>query len=235
MDVHPPHAGIHSWKDFWIHLGTITIGLLIAIGLEQSVEKLHHLHQRHELQRDLRAEAKRNEALFAWNEEYIRKLRPWLAEMQQQVAAARADGGKTKINFSPPPQGNNGLWWPDSPVWNTAKEGAEVGLLPTDEARMFNLMYVEWDELTLNVHRFFDTYGKELSIEMRFGNPFAADGVDLSKMDAQDLREYQSALSATQMSLNAIAGSLRPTQKVTEAVLSGAKSDDDLLKVLQQP
>jgi hypothetical protein len=41
MEVHPPHAPLHSWKDFWIHLGTITIGLLIAISLEQSVEALH--------------------------------------------------------------------------------------------------------------------------------------------------------------------------------------------------
>ena len=50
LDVHIPHA-THTWKDFWIHLGTITAGLLIAISLEQSVEKLHHLYQRHELGR----------------------------------------------------------------------------------------------------------------------------------------------------------------------------------------
>ena len=55
LDVHVPHE-THTWKDFWIHLGTITAGLLIAISLEQSVEKLHHLRQRHELETSLRAE-----------------------------------------------------------------------------------------------------------------------------------------------------------------------------------
>jgi hypothetical protein len=25
MDVHAPHGAMHSWKDFWVHLGTITI------------------------------------------------------------------------------------------------------------------------------------------------------------------------------------------------------------------
>jgi len=48
IDVHAPHGGVHTWKDFWIHLGTITLGLLIAISLEQSVEWMHHLHQRHQ-------------------------------------------------------------------------------------------------------------------------------------------------------------------------------------------
>jgi hypothetical protein len=34
LDVHSPHGAAHTWKDFWIHLGTIPIGLLFAIGLE---------------------------------------------------------------------------------------------------------------------------------------------------------------------------------------------------------
>src|SRR6185437_9145012 len=49
IDVHAPHGGIHTWRDFWIHLGTIALGLLIAIGLEQSVEWVHRIHERHEL------------------------------------------------------------------------------------------------------------------------------------------------------------------------------------------
>ena len=44
MDVHPPHAPIHSVKEFMVHLLAITIGLLIALGLEGSVEWLHHRH-----------------------------------------------------------------------------------------------------------------------------------------------------------------------------------------------
>src|ERR1035441_1129472 len=59
LDVHMPHA-THTWKDFFIHLGTITAGLLIAIGLEQGVEKLHHVHHRHELEASLRAEGEMN-------------------------------------------------------------------------------------------------------------------------------------------------------------------------------
>jgi len=37
LDVHPPHASTHTWRDFFLHIATIVIGLLIAIGLEQSI------------------------------------------------------------------------------------------------------------------------------------------------------------------------------------------------------
>ncbi len=43
MDVHAPHEPIHSLKDFFLHLFTITVGLLIAVGIEGCVE-LHHEH-----------------------------------------------------------------------------------------------------------------------------------------------------------------------------------------------
>lgn len=42
LDVHPPHEAAHTWKDFFIHIATIVIGLLIAVGLEQTVEYIHH-------------------------------------------------------------------------------------------------------------------------------------------------------------------------------------------------
>ncbi len=53
MEVHELHERLHSWKDFWIDLGTITIGLLIALGLEAGVEQIHHVEQRHELEEEL--------------------------------------------------------------------------------------------------------------------------------------------------------------------------------------
>jgi hypothetical protein len=48
LDVHAPHESIHGWKDFFVHIATIVIGLLIAIGLEQTVEFFHHRHQARE-------------------------------------------------------------------------------------------------------------------------------------------------------------------------------------------
>jgi hypothetical protein len=41
MEFHPPAGPIHSLKDFFLHLGIVTIGILIALGLEQLVERHH--------------------------------------------------------------------------------------------------------------------------------------------------------------------------------------------------
>lgn len=62
LDVHPPHEPVHGWRDFVIHLATITIGLLIALGLEGCVEWAHHRHLVHEAQTALHNEIRDNES-----------------------------------------------------------------------------------------------------------------------------------------------------------------------------
>jgi hypothetical protein len=49
--VHAPHEPIHGVKDFLLHLLTITVGLLIAVGIEGCVE----LHREHKLVKEARA------------------------------------------------------------------------------------------------------------------------------------------------------------------------------------
>lgn len=44
MDLHVPHGPIASLKDFLLHIGIVTIGILIALGLEQVVEAVHRAH-----------------------------------------------------------------------------------------------------------------------------------------------------------------------------------------------
>lgn len=45
LEVHSPHESVHTWKSFFIHIAIITIGLLIALCLEKTVEYFHHRHQ----------------------------------------------------------------------------------------------------------------------------------------------------------------------------------------------
>src|SRR6185437_7049083 len=137
---HAPHGGIHTWRDFWIHLGTIALGLLIAIGLEQSVEWVHRVHQRHQLEEDLREEAKNNHRHAQIDMAIYVKIAAWLTELQRDVNEARAGGGKMAFVYPARPDGV-----PDSPryvayhvleteVWTTAQESALVALLPRAEA-----------------------------------------------------------------------------------------------------
>ena len=58
IDIHPPQTSDHTWKDFFLHIGTIAVGILIAIGLEQTVELIHQHHQRIELREGAIADAR---------------------------------------------------------------------------------------------------------------------------------------------------------------------------------
>ena len=56
IDVHPPHTAAHSWREFCVHIATIVIGLLIAIGLEQTVEAIHQHREARETHEALQRE-----------------------------------------------------------------------------------------------------------------------------------------------------------------------------------
>ena len=61
LDVHAPEHPLTTRKDFFLHLFTITIGLLIALGLENTAEWIHHVHQRREADANIVSELRDNE------------------------------------------------------------------------------------------------------------------------------------------------------------------------------
>jgi TolA-binding protein len=86
MDVHPPHGPIRSWKDFTLHLLTITIGLLIALALEAAVQSLHHRHMVSEARVNLRREIVENQKLYTQN---LHSLQAKMVELQQDIDQLR--------------------------------------------------------------------------------------------------------------------------------------------------
>src|ERR1700760_4223636 len=93
MEVHMPEEPVYTWTQFWIHLGTITVGLLIALGLEHAVAYAHKVHERHELQRELREEGERNQETLKMDFERIAALKSSLVAWHREVDEAIAKGG----------------------------------------------------------------------------------------------------------------------------------------------
>src|SRR5580693_6564970 len=60
LEVHPAHHAASSWKEFFVHIATIVLGLLIAVGLEQTVEYIHHRRELTQARAELREERKAN-------------------------------------------------------------------------------------------------------------------------------------------------------------------------------
>jgi hypothetical protein len=67
LDVHPAHHAASTWRDFFIHIATIVLGLLIAIGLEQTVEFFHQRHQAREARENIQREAAKNVSILQGN------------------------------------------------------------------------------------------------------------------------------------------------------------------------
>src|SRR5438067_730532 len=60
IDIHPPHHAATTWRDFFVHITTIVLGLLIAVGLEQTVELVHRRHEARDARETIRQEIAEN-------------------------------------------------------------------------------------------------------------------------------------------------------------------------------
>ena len=84
MDVHAPHEPIHGVKDFLLHLLTISVGLLIAVGIEGCVE----LHREHKLVKEARATMREEiESNSKEMTEAVENIKKQKAAMQRNTAA----------------------------------------------------------------------------------------------------------------------------------------------------
>jgi hypothetical protein len=134
LDVHPAHHAATTWRDFLIHIATIVIGLVIAVGLEQSVETLHHLHQRHQLEADLRAEGIQNLRIAIANLDYMNILDAWQVQQLEELDRASAEGRAPR--YIPRPPGSQSYRLPSEAVWTVA-QSTTLNLIPRAEADRF--------------------------------------------------------------------------------------------------
>ena len=138
LDVHPPHGSAHSWRDFFIHIATITVGLLIAVGLEQTIEAVHRHKERAEVRESLTHESEqiihdcaRVEGSFTAELEWNNKVRGVLIE-----AAANH-----KPLGIPPPFPHLDFDEPDDPIYKAAKASDKLLLLTEQETTAFNELH----------------------------------------------------------------------------------------------
>jgi hypothetical protein len=241
MDVHPPHSGLHSWKDFWIHLGTITIGLLIAISLEQSVEKLHRLHQRHQLERDLRDEGVKDQAMITQDYVVMAGRRSRLLTLRDSVDRSRQTGDRSKISFTPiasfqshGPKTLQLFTMPSDDVWSTAKESQLVELLPRSTASMYARLYMQDESLQKHVEQWLDQSLEVISFENRFDDTAIGSVPDFKRMTDADLDQYSALLTKNITFLDRVVLRLHVFETVDRSMLAGAQSESDMFQAEEE-
>lgn len=107
LDVHAPHKPIDNVREFLLHLLTITIGLLIAVGIEAAVTRHEHKELAREARETMRAEIERNADR---SERALRQIGGEQKLLQQNLAAVRsvqekpdgpaADNANLDLSFS---------------------------------------------------------------------------------------------------------------------------------------
>lgn len=129
MDLHVPEGPIRSVKDFLTHILIVTIGILIALGLEQLVEAHHRAHLAHQavegFVRELTSDSQQlNEAVTS------------NAKVRDQIA-----GWITGLTAASPGELSDypGLYFDplSTASWDTAMATQALGELPYDQAHHY--------------------------------------------------------------------------------------------------
>jgi hypothetical protein len=240
LDVHPPHAPTHTWHDFLIHIATICIGLLIAVGLEQSVEALHRHHQRIALQADLRTEATSNREIIA-HDLNMRSLEPWFDQAAQAADAALPAQGKIRLLLPAPPcfPGSLGTskmryFAPSEAVWTTAKESALVHLLPVEQARMYARLAHNYELLAANREDVYRNCSSLSAMQQRFAH--ATPGTtDLTwTMTSAQADRFAQTAADTRNAIQGLCFRLRWSDVYEQALIdSEVKADERMMKIDQ--
>jgi hypothetical protein len=148
LDVHPPHPAAHTWQDFFVHIATISVGLLIAIGLEQTVEYFHHRHQVAETREALRVERDGNIRAFA---ESVSEFHRQTAALTNNIIVLRY---LQQHPGTPEAQLPGILLWHAVPgsysdsAWRTAQQSNVTALMPQDEVRRYSALYAHIEDVS---------------------------------------------------------------------------------------
>ncbi|MGA7156069.1 MAG: hypothetical protein WBY53_04445 [Acidobacteriaceae bacterium] len=151
LDVHAPHETPHTWTDFFIHIATIVVGLVIAIGLEQSVEYIHHRREVSEARHALAEEQQENIRRFHVNvkshltDEAL--LHNNLRIFQYLAAHPHAPADTLPGAIIWP----IGITEPETAAWATAQQTGVLELMPRKEVAAYAAEYYNLDR-ALNIY-----------------------------------------------------------------------------------
>ena len=155
IDVHAPEHGIHNVREFFLHLFTITCGLLIALGLEAGVEAMHHRHQREQAETKVRQEIQNNRQQILNGADGLKAEIASMTHTLDLLEAASAGQTIPGAEVS-----GQDLQFQEGPLqdsaWQTAGSTGVLSYMNYSEVEQFSNAYKEqaqlqaMEELTLN-------------------------------------------------------------------------------------
>jgi hypothetical protein len=137
IDIHPPHHAATTRRDFFIHLVTVVLGILIAIGLEQAVEYFHHCDQVAQLTEQMRTEAQNNLPLIRDSIDRLKVQATYIRSLEDALLAGKPSGDSVGVHGVPPNAGSALYVSPSRATWSAAQSAGLAALLPADQVKLF--------------------------------------------------------------------------------------------------
>ena len=177
MHFHLPKP-LHGWREFAGEVGIIVLGVLIALGAQQTVEKVHEA----EVRRETVKAAKAGLATAMENFVNRRLLEPCIDRRFQEITALLSAAAKP--GYRPPSWiGRPQFWVFDTAAWDAATAGGRVALLSVDEQTALGGIYDQLREVTSLEREEQKTWAEIRQLE------------DLAEVDPQTRASVQSALA----------------------------------------
>jgi type II secretory pathway pseudopilin PulG len=146
LDVHPAHHAASTWKEFFIHIATIVLGLIIAVGLEQLVERIHQRYELSETREALKSELQANHNAM---QGISRNWRWETAELENDLTVLRFVEQHPHTPQTELPGDLLFIQYPvefKKAVWTAAQQNGITRLLPLEEANRNSVLYT-WEDL----------------------------------------------------------------------------------------
>jgi hypothetical protein len=212
LDVHAPHESIHTGKDFLIHIATICVGLLIAVALEQTVEAVHHRHQREQLlvslDHDTRATLRDTDFII---DEYHRRIQ-WNRTRIGQVQAAPDEGALITI--------------PADPAWEAARASGMIPLFSQGEIAAYSEVADVIGRARPRFDMERDADSKRRAFEQRYESVSGDMAANYRLDSPADLQVYLDLLLADERALEGSRFMAAVIRGAEAAILEGARDHD---------
>ena len=230
--VHAPQHGIHTWRDFIVHIAVVTIGLLLAIGLQQIVEAVHDRSERAHLDGQMHQTLVANEQLTADNLKKLENLLGYLADLRSTVGAridgrppppAPAESDPRNFTYFPPPSLG---------AYDAAKAKGTVALLSIEKIRLYDRVGMTVGVIGAELQRYLGAMIALRSFSERFD--FARVGlhrlpqVNLDHLSAEELIEYRVLIGNMLGAADGFRTRMRVLHIQSRAILDGAQTEDEL-------
>jgi hypothetical protein len=241
FEPHAPHEAIQTWRGFFIHIATIVVGLIIAVGLEQTVEYFHHRHQRNYLEEQMREVLEDDTRLIANDTIGLKAFRAYLVELQLAINARRH---ALSTPAAPPrndPISALYLRLPSLAPYEAAKDNGTTALLSNQRIRLYNRIALQRSLTLAVVNQWLDDLAAMNAFKKRFDPIVETTGLvgdaqspaDLASLSPAELTEYQVLVGNLINRTDYLVIRLRFVGAECRAILDGVRDENELIEAAQ--